>query len=195
MPVEVKGKYEQKINETSVADANWGKSHWGSIQQNYSKATYFKENQEWVKELYLRTDYNSITDINLAFIKAINAFLEITTRIMDSREFELRGDKTEKLANICVDLKASSYITGPAAKAYMSESVFTDVGIQIEYSDYSDYPEYEQLFTPFEHGVSILDLIFNLGIEKSSLNSYGSTKLNNLLKAGVFNQFIISKSI
>jgi hypothetical protein len=92
---------------------------------------------------------------------------------MDSREFELRGDKTEKLANICVDLKASSYITGPAAKAYMSESVFTDVGIQIEYSDYSDYPEYEQLFTPFEHGVSILDLIFNLGIEaKSYMKSF-----------------------
>ena len=29
---------------------------------------------------------------------------------------------------------------------------------------YSDYPEYEQLFPPFEHGVSILDLIFNEGL-------------------------------
>ena len=29
--------------------------------------------------------------------------------------------------------------------------------------DYSGYKEYEQLNPPFEHGVSILDLIFNEG--------------------------------
>jgi hypothetical protein len=29
--------------------------------------------------------------------------------------------------------------------------------------DYSGYPEYRQLYPPFEHGVSILDLIFNEG--------------------------------
>jgi hypothetical protein len=28
--------------------------------------------------------------------------------------------------------------------------------------NYSNYDEYEQLFPPFEHGVSILDLIFNI---------------------------------
>jgi hypothetical protein len=29
--------------------------------------------------------------------------------------------------------------------------------------DYSGYPEYEQLYPPFEHAVSIVDLIFNVG--------------------------------
>jgi hypothetical protein len=29
--------------------------------------------------------------------------------------------------------------------------------------DYSDYPVYNQLFPPFEHNVSIIDLIFNEG--------------------------------
>ena len=29
--------------------------------------------------------------------------------------------------------------------------------------DYSDYPEYPQLFGEFEHNVSILDLLFNMG--------------------------------
>jgi hypothetical protein len=29
--------------------------------------------------------------------------------------------------------------------------------------DYSKYPEYKQLNEPFEHGVTILDLIFNEG--------------------------------
>jgi hypothetical protein len=29
--------------------------------------------------------------------------------------------------------------------------------------DYSGYPEYNQLYPPFEHGVTVLDLIFNEG--------------------------------
>ena len=35
--------------------------------------------------------------------------------------------------------------------------------IKIEWMNYNNYPEYHQLFKPFEHGVSILDLIFNEG--------------------------------
>ena len=31
------------------------------------------------------------------------------------------------------------------------------------YFDYSDYPEYEQPHPPFEHTVSILDLVFSTG--------------------------------
>ena len=31
--------------------------------------------------------------------------------------------------------------------------------------DYSCYPEYRQLYPPFEHGVSVLDLIFSEGPE------------------------------
>jgi hypothetical protein len=33
--------------------------------------------------------------------------------------------------------------------------------------DYSGYPEYKQLFGEFEHTVSILDLIFNVGNDSS----------------------------
>lgn len=35
--------------------------------------------------------------------------------------------------------------------------------INVEWMDYSGYPEYAQLHSPFEHGVTILDLIFNEG--------------------------------
>ncbi|MDX4050860.1 WbqC family protein [Aliarcobacter cryaerophilus] len=34
---------------------------------------------------------------------------------------------------------------------------------KVEWMNYSGYKEYEQLNPPFEHGVTILDLIFNEG--------------------------------
>jgi glutaredoxin-related protein len=57
----------------------------------------------------------------------------------------------------------TEYITGPAAKDYLQEDLFKDANIKVSWMDYSGYPEYPQLYPPFEHGVTILDLIFNVG--------------------------------
>ena len=42
IPVEVKGKFFQKINETKVAEKTWHLSHLDIIKQSYSKANSFK---------------------------------------------------------------------------------------------------------------------------------------------------------
>jgi hypothetical protein len=60
---------------------------------------------------------------------------------------------------------ATLYVSGPAAKAYIDDKRFQDAGIELVYKDYSGYPEYPQRFPPFEHAVSILDLLFNCGPE------------------------------
>jgi len=67
------------------------------------------------------------------------------------------------LVEWCNDLKATEYLSGPAAKGYIDESLFAQAGITLRYMDYSGYPEYKQLHPPFDHAVSILDLIFNEG--------------------------------
>ena len=43
--------------------------------------------------------------------------------------------------------------------------------------DYSGYKEYEQLNPPFEHGVTILDLIFNQGANaKEFMKSFDKSR-------------------
>ena len=46
---------------------------------------------------------------------------------------------------------------------YIEPERFAQAGIALEWKSYSGYPEYPQRFPPFEHGVSILDLLFNTG--------------------------------
>ena len=43
IPVEVKGKYFQKIRDTKISDPKWAIKHWSIISQNYAKAKYFNE--------------------------------------------------------------------------------------------------------------------------------------------------------
>ncbi len=102
------------------------------------------------------------------FLKSIMEFLNIKTTLRLSSEFDLEEEKTERLAGICKQLFVDHYVSGPAAKTYLDEKVFHDFGINLSYIDYANYPEYDQLHPPFEHGVSILDMLFNLGKQANS---------------------------
>jgi hypothetical protein len=101
--------------------------------------------------------------LNREFIVAVCGYLGITTRISNSWDYTLNDGKTERLAGLCLQAGGIEYISGPAAKGYIDESVFSEHGIKLTWFDYSGYPEYPQLWGEFAHGVTILDLLFNCG--------------------------------
>ena len=154
----------QKINETIIMDAKWASNHWKSIAQSYAKAPYFKTYKEQFEALYKGATQTHLSEINRYFIDAISSILGIKTKIYDSREFVLADGKSERLLALCQDLGATTYLSGPAAKDYLDESIFKAANIAVEWMDYSHYMPYHQLFPPFEHGVSVIDVIFNEGI-------------------------------
>ena len=154
---------DQKIKDTKISDKKWNIKHWRTISQNYSKAKYFKDYKGIFEELYLTCDEEYLSEINYKFITTINQILGIKTKLRWSSEFELVDGQTEKLLGICKDCNADIYLSGPAAKDYFNEELAKQENIKVEWMDYSGYKEYEQLNPPFEHGVTILDLIFNEG--------------------------------
>jgi len=161
IPVEVKGKFFQKINETRISEKNWAQGHWKTIVHNYRKAPCFEEMKLFFEELYNKATHTLLSEINYLFIREISSWMGINTTFHFSNQFELKEEKTERLVSICQQLEANIYCTGPAAKNYMNESLFEDAGIEIKYLDYAGYPEYTQLYPPFDHAVSIVDLLFN----------------------------------
>jgi WbqC-like protein len=163
IPVAVKGNYFQTIKDTRISDPGWARKHWESIVHNYSKAQHFAAYRELFEPLYLDSQESFLSQINYAFLTAICKILGINTRITWSMEYTSIEGKTERLVNICKQAGATTYISGPAARDYIDETLFNAESISLEYIDYSSYPEYRQLFPPFEHGVSVIDLIFNEG--------------------------------
>ena len=153
----------QKIKDIKISDKKWAKRHWQSIICNYSKAKYFKEYKAIFEEFYLNCEDTHLSQINYSLIKIINEILGITTKISWSTDYKLLDGQTEKLLGICQQAGAAIYLSGPAAKNYFDEELAQSIGIKVEWMDYSGYPEYQQLHSPFEHGVSIIDLIFNEG--------------------------------
>lgn len=163
VPVKIKGRYTQSICDTEIDGSHWAMEHWKTVAQNYHKAPYFKKLSHWVEGLYLEDEPKSLSLLNYRFIKAICYYLEIETKISWSWDYPLSTGKTERLVSLCLASGATEYISGPSAKNYINQSLFSEHDIKLIWFDYIGYPKYPQLWGDFVHGVSILDLLLNCG--------------------------------
>lgn len=172
VPVLVKGKYHQKIRETEIDGPDWAAIHWKALAQNYRRTPYFDEISAWLEPLYLAELYTHLSQLNRKLIEAVCAYLGIKTVISNSWDYNLLDGKTERLADLCLQASGAEYISGPAAKDYIDENVFSEQGIKLTWFDYSGYTEYPQLWGEFSHGVTVLDLLFNCGKEAPDYMRY-----------------------
>lgn len=163
LTIPVKHSTSQEIREIQVLNNKWQQKHWRTLLQNYSKSKYFNIYKDIFENLYLKENDTFLSKINYNFILAINKILGINTKISCSEDYLVNGEKSEKLLNICKQSNATEYFSGPAAKNYLDIELFRQEDIKVNWVDYSGYKEYNQLHPPFEHAVSILDLIFNEG--------------------------------
>lgn len=172
IPVRAKGKYFQKIRDTEIESADWAETHWKALVQNYRRAPCFSEIAKWLEPIYLGEPCSHLSPLNRRFIEAICEYLSIKTIISNSWDYTLVDGKTERLVDLCMQAKATEYISGPAAKDYVDEKIFADKGVTLSWFDYADYPNYPQLWGDFVHGVTILDLLFNCGKESPRYMKY-----------------------
>jgi hypothetical protein len=165
IPVEVKGRYEQRIDETQIDEPDWAEKHWRTLKHNYAAASHFDELRPALQPLYEGPFEPSLSRVNRSFIEVLCELLEIRTAFSWSTDYEAEGAKTERLVSLCKAAGATAYLSGPSARDYLDETQFSAAGIELEYMDYDGYPEYPQLHPPFDHAVTVLDLLFNTGSE------------------------------
>ncbi|HSO27698.1 MAG TPA: WbqC family protein [Anaerolineales bacterium] len=165
IPVHTKGVTSEGLAIKDVTidwRSQWSRKHWLSLQQAYAKAPYFGDYAPLLQEFYQRTD-SHLADLTIDLTIALARRLGINhTRFMRSSSLAVEGAKTDRLIAILTQLGADSYLSGPAARAYLEEEKFSQAGIKLVYMAY-DYPEYPQLYPPYEPQVSILDLLFMTG--------------------------------
>jgi hypothetical protein len=163
IPVHTKGRYEQRISDTTIADPSWSERHWQTIYNAYARTPFFDVYSSPVRALYESPVSDRLSDVNRSLIEAMCGALGITTPIRWSSEYHPSDGRNERLTDLCVKAGASHYLSGPSARGYIDETAFAKVGVSVHFVDYSGYPEYSQPFPPFAHAVSALDLIFCTG--------------------------------
>ncbi len=158
----------RRILDVELPAGNWASKHWLTLQSNYGRARHFKSMAARLEPLFLGKLPQSLSEWNRLLIQEICDILGITTRITSTESYTLEGDRSARLAAVCTQAGADCYLSGPAAKSYLDEEVFSTKGIRVEWFSYAGYPLYPQLWGEFEHSVSVLDLLFNCGPEAAN---------------------------
>jgi hypothetical protein len=157
--------FHRRICDVAIPDMRWAKVHWKTLAQNYARAPHFRRYRELFEPVYLARTWATLSELNRHLVESVARELGIAARFADSRDYALEGSASERLLLLLQKAGARTYVSGPSARDYLDEAAFARAGIEVVYKSYAGYPEYPQLHPPFDHRVSIVDLLFNAGAE------------------------------
>ncbi|WP_045461077.1 WbqC family protein [Sporocytophaga myxococcoides] len=162
LTIPVGDNIKRTVKEVRFENNDWKSKHFQILKKYYSKAPFYEISLPLINSLYFN-EIGTLSEYNQFAIKEISNWLGIKTTFNDSSIYAPEGDKISRLIDILLKTKATEFLCGPAVKNYLKQELIQEQGISMRYFDYYGYREYNQLFPPFIHEVSILDLICNEG--------------------------------
>ncbi len=158
--------FKQKINEIKISnDKDWKKKHLNLIYENYKDSKFYTEIIEVIKEIYLfETSY--LFEFNLNAINIILELLDIKTNIKLLNKIDAKGNKSFLLINILKSLNGKVYVSGMGAKNFINMNEFEKNDLKVNFNNFK-HPIYEQLHGKFICNLSIIDILFNCGIQST----------------------------
>jgi hypothetical protein len=171
VPISPPKSINSKINEIEIPDFDFLESHLELIRRSYNRAINFKENWTWLSDLLLQSHSKYLSEFNINLITNVSHEFDLETDFFNASKFKDSDNPTQRLINICIELGAEKYLSGPNAKSYLEVSRFNDLGIEVIWADYN-FSEYKQLWSEkFQPNVSIVDTILNAGFSPNLLKS------------------------
>jgi hypothetical protein len=173
LPVKRSHHGKQLIAEAAFAHQNWRQQHLESIRQCYSQAPFFERTYELViRPIYqFQTDSVSEFCMNSTTLLAKELGLNRDWQVSSRVDRPYHYDASERVLELCRQFGAARYITGHGAMNYINYDLFERAGVSVEYIQYrlTPYPQLHGSFNPY---VSVIDLLFNVGMDAAEyLNS------------------------
>ena len=165
LTVPVKHSLGQKIIDTKTnVGSGWKKKHVKTLMMNYGKLEYFKNIHEVLFDSYDEAG-DSLSDLNISLTKKFLRFMHINTPTLRSSDLSPSGASTQLLLNLCIQIGATTYISGIGGKNYLDVELFDSAGIAVEFLPPilpRSYPHATSKFGSHTD-LSVVDLLFNCG--------------------------------
>ncbi len=167
--VPVRYRFPEKINEVQINNTtHWSKKHFQALITNYSRAPYFKAYISIFEDIFSK-EWELISELNVYLIERLRSVLDIQEkRTVISSDLNLRNDPTDRLIDICKALGADTYLAGQGGADYMDLERFKKNGLKLIIQEFN-HPIYPQLFKDFQPHLSVVDLLFNCGLESMNI--------------------------
>jgi len=166
-----------KINEVKINNQKWKEKIWKSIQSSYGKAPFFYIHKELIFELILY-ETDNLAEYNMNFIRVICNELYIKTKLITSSTFDIRTTSTQRLVNLIQCVNGNIYLSGSGGDNYQNNTLYRGENIKLIYNKVPMF-KYSQLRRDdFISGLSIIDAIFNIGMDELRNNFFSRGKID-----------------
>jgi len=165
VPLKTKGRSgDLALNKVEIADdQNWAEKHWSTLKHCYGKAPFFAQHAAAVEAWYLRP-WNCLAELAREVIRHHLDALDLRVPVRFSSEMNARSSKDELIRELCQEVGATVYVSGPFGRDYLCAEAFAAAGIRLVFHEYV-HPTYRQAYPGFEPYMAALDLLFNQGPE------------------------------
>lgn len=165
LTVPVRDAFAKPILDVRINNQErWRQKHWTALRTNYARAPYFDRYAGALEDLY-RREWDRLCDLSIAFLERVLSWLDIGTRLVRSSALGVPGRGSERVAEICVRLGATEYLTGDYAAAnHLDVQAVRARGVEVRPQQWAcvDYPQ-QYPRAGFVPDLSIVDLLFNQG--------------------------------
>lgn len=162
IPVITHARYDQKICDVKICnETNWREKHFKSIYYAYKGTPFFEQYITVFQDIYSKS-WENLADLNEALILAIIGLLNLKIKVVKSSSYDISGERTDMLIDLCRKIGANGYLSGEGGRNYVDESKFKEAELSHQFSEFK-HPIYQQKFKPFLPYMSIIDLLFNHG--------------------------------
>ncbi len=162
MPVQYKST--ATIAEIQIGQTDWVDEHKKKLSAAYGKASQFSSVFPYIENIYDNGPKRSVAAFNASAICAIAKLLDLSTTLVSSSDYAAPGRNEHKLCALIQAVDGHTYLSGKGGANYQSEQTFANAGITLQYSQFKP-AEYPQLGSDFVAGLSILDALFNIGVD------------------------------
>ncbi len=172
VPVKSTGLGRQCIRSVEVDNSSdWAKKHLASLEKCYNRAPFFKEHYQFLEEVYT-TRWEKLVDLNIKITGYLLEQFKITTPVKMESSVGTTSLSTGRIIELCLALKADTYLSGTGGKDYLEEEKFSQAGIRLEYQQFA-HPRYQQVYAAtqdeFMPNMAAVDLLFNEGERSQSI--------------------------
>ncbi len=156
---------EIKINDS----INWRERQLNFIRENYKHSKYYDEVLDIVYGI-LEKPHVFLCDLTINTIRVLCDIFDIHAELLLQSElsYPKESKKNQLVLDLCKAVNADYYLSGNGAKKYMELKPFEDSGIVVEFQCFAQdvYPQIPSV-AAFVPGLSILDMLFSMGITQS----------------------------
>jgi len=153
---------DQKISDIYIDNSQqWARKHLNALRHAYGKHRYFTQYFDFFSETY-QQPWTKLIALNFYLIQYFAKVYKLNCQFFLASDLAARGAGEQLLINICHELKADIYLSGPLGRDYINVSRWNKADLQIRYHDYQ-HPTYYQPYPTFIPWLNGCDLLFNEG--------------------------------